>query len=237
MPLPARVKISMSQHMGAPCEPTVAKGDRVLVGQVIGESNAFMSCPVHSSVSGTVAAISELLTAGGKVCKMVEIDTDGEQEVSPDVKPPVITDKASLCEAVRQSGCCGMGGAVFPTHIKLNFDENKYKVDTLVINAAECEPYITSDYREMMENADDVMCGIKLVRDMLGLKKVVIGIEDNKPQAIKLMRENIQRHGTCSWRGSASVRSGRYRNERYHSRLYRQVFQNRYATHIKAYNC
>ena len=156
MPLPARVKISMSQHMGAPCEPTVAKGDRVLVGQVIGESNAFMSCPVHSSVSGTVAAISELLTAGGKVCKMVEIDTDGEQEVSPDVKPPVITDKASLCEAVRQS---------------------------------ECEPYITSDYREMMENADDVMCGIKLVRDMLGLKKVVIGIEDNKPQAIKLMRE------------------------------------------------
>ena len=98
MPLPARVKISMSQHMGAPCEPTVAKGDRVLVGQVIGESNAFMSCPVHSSVSGTVAAISELLTAGGKVCKMVEIDTDGEQEVSPDVKPPVITDKASLCE-------------------------------------------------------------------------------------------------------------------------------------------
>ena len=189
MPLPARVKISMSQHMGAPCEPTVAKGDRVLVGQVIGESNAFMSCPVHSSVSGTVAAISELLTAGGKVCKMVEIDTDGEQEVSPDVKPPVITDKASLCEAVRQSGCCGMGGAGFPTHIKLNFDENKYKVDTLVINAAECEPYITSDYREMMENADDVMCGIKLVRDMLGLKKVVIGIEDNKPQAIKLMRE------------------------------------------------
>ena len=183
MPLPARVKISMSQHMGAPCEPTVAKGDRVLVGQVIGESNAFMSCPVHSSVSGTVAAISELLTAGGKVCKMVEIDTDGEQEVSPDVKPPVITDKASLCEAVRQSGCCGMGGAGFPTHIKLNFDENKYKVDTLVINAAECEPYITSDYREMMENADDVMCGIKLVRDMLGLKKVVIGIEDNKPQA------------------------------------------------------
>ena len=189
MPLPARVKISMSQHMGAPCEPTVAKGDRVLVGQVIGESSAFMSCPVHSSVSGTVAAISELLTAGGKVCKMVEIDTDGEQEVSPDVKPPVITDKASLCEAVRQSGCCGMGGAGFPTHIKLNFDENKYKVDTLVINAAECEPYITSDYREMMENADDVMCGIKLVRDMLGLKKVVIGIEDNKPQAIKLMRE------------------------------------------------
>ena len=171
MPLPARVKISMSQHMGAPCEPTVAKGDRVLVGQVIGESNAFMSCPVHSSVSGTVAAISELLTAGGKVCKMVEIDTDGEQEVSPDVKPPVITDKASLCEAVRQSGCCGMGGAGFPTHIKLNFDENKYKVDTLVINAAECEPYITSDYREMMENADDVMCGIKRVRGIYSLQR------------------------------------------------------------------
>ena len=142
MPLPARVKISMSQHMGAPCEPTVAKGDRVLVGQVIGESSAFMSCPVHSSVSGTVAAISELLTAGGKVCKMVEIDTDGEQEVSPDVKPPVITDKASLCEAVRQSGCCGMGGAGFPTHIRLTLSGVYNKGINLVFVLVKVELYV-----------------------------------------------------------------------------------------------
>ena len=184
MPLPARVKISMSQHMGAPCEPTVAKGDRVLVGQVIGESNAFMSCPVHSSVSGTVAAISELLTAGGKVCKMVEIDTDGEQEVSPDVKPPVITDKASLCEAVRQSGCCGMGGAGFPTDVKL---QPKDPVDTLLINASECEVWLTSDTQEMLNCADDIVRGIEAVLKYTGIPKCVIGIENNKPECIDLL--------------------------------------------------
>lgn len=189
LPLPAKVKISMSQHMGAFCEPLVKKGDRVLVGQKIGDSQAFMSCPVHSSVSGTVTAVTDLLLPGGKVCKEVEIDTDGLQEVSPEVKPPVITDKASLCEAVKQSGCCGMGGAGFPTHIKLNYNEAKCKVDTLVINAAECEPYITSDYREMIENWEDVMTGILLVKSVLGLDRVVIGIEDNKPAAIKLLRE------------------------------------------------
>lgn len=189
IPLPSKVRISMAQHMGAPCEPIVKKGDTVAVGQKIGESSAFMSCPVHSSVSGTVSAIVEILNANGKTCKAVEIETDGLQTVSDEVKPPVITDKASLCEAVRESGCCGMGGAGFPTHIKLNFDESKYKVDTLVINAAECEPYITSDYREMLEDTEDVLTGIKLVKNMLGLKKAVIGIEDNKPKAIKLMKE------------------------------------------------
>ncbi|MGN0601711.1 MAG: electron transport complex subunit RsxC [Oscillospiraceae bacterium] len=189
LPLPESVRISMSQHMGAPCIPMVKKGDEVKVGQKIGDSDAFMSCPVHSSVSGIVTDVSEMLLANGKTCKAVEIQCDGLQTVSEEVKPPEITDKQSLVKAVRESGCCGLGGAGFPTHIKLNYDENKVKIDSLVINAAECEPYITSDYREMMENTDGVLEGIRLIRDILKIENVYIGVEDNKPKAIRLLKE------------------------------------------------
>ena len=189
IPVPAKVKISMSQNMGAFCEPLVKKGDTVLVGQKIGDSDKFMSAPVHSSVSGTVTAISDMLLANGKICKCIEIETDGKQTISDEVKPPVVTDKASLCEAVKQSGCVGLGGAGFPTHIKLNYNEAKGHVDSLVINAAECEPYITSDYREMIEDADNIVDGIKLVKKLLDIENAYIGIEDNKPAAIKLMQE------------------------------------------------
>lgn len=189
LPVPEKVKISMSQHMGAPCVPLVKKGDTVTVGQKIGDSDAFMSCPIHSSVSGMVSNISEMVLANGKSCKVVEIDCDGLQTVSEDVKPPVITDKQTLVKAIRESGCCGLGGAGFPTHIKLNYDENKTKIDSLVINAAECEPYITSDYREMIENPDGVLEGIKLIQKTLGIENVYIGIEDNKPKAIEMLTQ------------------------------------------------
>lgn len=189
VPLPSKVKISMSQSMGAPCDPLVKKGDRVLVGQKIGDSDKFMSAPVHSSVSGTVTAVSDMLLANGRTCKAVEIETDGEQEVSPDVKPPVVTDKESLCKAVRESGCVGLGGAGFPTHIKLNYNEAKGHVDSLVINGAECEPYITSDYRTMIEDADAVIDGIRIVKDTLKIEKCYIGIEDNKPEAIMILQK------------------------------------------------
>lgn len=189
LPVPEKVKISMSQHMGAPCVPLVKKGDTVTVGQKIGDSDAFMSCPIHSSVSGMVSNISEMVLANGKSCKVVEIDCDGLQTVSEDVKPPVVTDKQTLVKAIRESGCCGLGGAGFPTHIKLNYDENKTKIDSLVINAAECEPYITSDYREMIENPDGVLEGIKLIQKTLGIENVYIGIEDNKPKAIEMLTQ------------------------------------------------
>lgn len=192
LPVPERVKISMSQHMGAPCVPLVKKGDLVKVGQKIGESEAFMSCPVHSSVSGEVVDVSEMLLANGKTCKAVEIQCDGQQSMWEGIKPPHVTDKKSLVDAVRESGCCGLGGAGFPTHIKLNYDENKVKIDSLVINAAECEPYITSDFREMMENPDDVIEGIKIIRDILNINSVYIGIEDNKPKAIEEMKKLTQ---------------------------------------------
>lgn len=189
LPVPEKVKISMSQHMGAPCVPLVKKGDTVTVGQKIGDSDAFMSCPIHSSVSGMVSNISEMVLANGKSCKVVEIDCDGLQTVSEDVKPPVVTDKQTLVKAIRESGCCGLGGAGFPTHIKLNYDENKTKIDSLVINAAECEPYITSDYREMIENPDGVLEGIKLIQKTLGIENVYIGVEDNKPKAIEMLTQ------------------------------------------------
>ena len=185
-PLPARVKIPMSMTMGAPCQPLVKTGDAVMVGQKIGDTDVPFSVPVHSSVSGTVIAITDYRTAAGAVCKAVEIETDGQQTISEDVKPPVVTDRASFIKAVRESGACGLGGAGFPTHIKLN---PKTPVDTLVINAAECEPYITADYREMIENSGDVIGGIRLVQSQLGIKSVKLAIEANKPEAIKKFTE------------------------------------------------
>lgn len=188
-PVPEKVSIPMSQHMGAPCEPLVSVGDEVKVGQKIGDTVSLMSTPVHSSVSGKVAAIENFLSSNGRECKSIIIECDGKQTVSEEVKPPVISDKASLIKAVRESGCCGLGGAGFPTHIKLNFDENKTPIDSLVINAAECEPYITSDYREMMENPEDVLNGIKTIQRILNIEKVYICIEKNKPKAIELLNK------------------------------------------------
>lgn len=182
-PLPSKVKLPMSMNMGAPCQPLVKVGDEVKVGQKIGDTDAPFGVPVHSGVSGKVTAVSDYRTAGGALCKAVEIETDGLQTVSEDVKPPVITDKESFIKAVRESGACGLGGAGFPTHIKLG---PKTPIDTLVINAAECEPYITADYREMMESPDDVIGGIKLVKEQLGIKSCKLAVEANKPEAIKL---------------------------------------------------
>ena len=181
-PVPGKVRIPMSMTMGAPCQPLVKVGDEVKVGQIIGDTDAAFSAPVHSGVSGKVTAITDYRNAMGVVCKMVEIETDGAQTVSDEVKPPVVTDKESFIKAVRESGACGLGGAGFPTHIKLN---PKAEIDTLIINAAECEPYITADYREMMENPEDIINGINMLKTQLGIKRAKLAIEANKPEAIK----------------------------------------------------
>lgn len=180
--VPSRVKIPMSMTMGAPCQPLVKVGDTVAVGQKIGDTDAAFSAPVHSGVSGKVTAITDYRNAMGVVCKMAEIETDGLQTVSDEVRPPVIKDKESFVKAVRESGACGLGGAGFPTHIKLN---PKADIDTLIINAAECEPYITADYREMMECPEDIINGINMVKSQLGIKQAKLAIEANKPEAIK----------------------------------------------------
>ena len=187
MPVPKRVYVSMSQHIGAPAKACVKKGDVVAVGDVIGTAGGFISAPVHSPVSGKVFGLDEIRLSNGKA-QVVVIDTDGLQTVSEKVKAPEVTDHASFVQAIKDSGLVGLGGAGFPTGVKLD-PQNLDEVDTLIINAAECEPFITADYREMMECGEDVVEGAKLVKQYLNLSKVIIGIEANKPQAIAKMTE------------------------------------------------
>lgn len=186
IPLPHSVKIPMCMNMGKPCTPTVKVKDTVAVGQKIGDCDVPFSVPVHSGVSGTVKSISDYRMIDGNNCKAVEIECDGLQTVSDTVKPPVITDRESFIKAVRESGMVGLGGAGFPTHIKLN---PKNKIDTLLLNGAECEPYITSDYRTMLEHPDEMLDGIRIVAKMLEIPNVIIGIENNKPEAVKILKE------------------------------------------------
>jgi len=186
IPAPEEVVLPMSQHIGAPCEPTVKVGDTVKVGQVVGDSDKYVSAPIHATVSGKVTAIKEMRTATGVVSQAVFIENDGEMENFEDLKPPKIDTREEFITAIRQSGLVGLGGAGFPTHVKLNFKPDA-GIDTLVINAAECEPYITVDYRECIDNSWHVFNGIHLIKDMLGFKRVVIAVEDNKPEAIKIL--------------------------------------------------
>ena len=190
MPVPAMVTIPMSMHIGAPCTPKVKVGDTVYVGQVIGDSDAFVSAPIHSSVSGTVKKIDTILSSNGANTPCVIIESDGEQTPDPSIQPPKVENNDDLVKAIRNSGLVGLGGAGFPAHVKLNpAPEVKAKVDTLVINGAECEPYLTADVREILENSQDIISGINTVSKLLEVKEAIIGIEDNKPEAIRLMQE------------------------------------------------
>lgn len=188
---PKYVTISMSQHVGVPCVPVVGIGDKVYTGQIIGNSEAYISAPVHSSVTGKVIEEKNILSINGKLIKALVIESENRQELLPDIVKPEINSRADFIKAVRDSGSVGLGGAGFPTHVKIGFDKSKVKIDTLLINGAECEPYITSDYREMIENSQDIFDGIRLIMKILEIEKTVIGIENDKPFAIKKAREMI----------------------------------------------
>lgn len=192
MPIPSKVILPMQQHIGAPCTPTVKVGDTVSVGQIVGDSESFVSAPIHATVSGKVTAVGDVRLANGIITKGVTIESDGEMRLYEGLVPPVVTNKKELAKAARDSGLVGLGGAGFPTHVKLNFPDDK-EIDTLVINAAECEPYITVDYRECIENAENVLKGAELIRKILGIKQVIIAIEDNKPKVFKVMKEIADR--------------------------------------------
>lgn len=187
LPSVKEVTIPMQMHIGAPCRPLVAVGDAVLLGQKIGESDHPLSSPIHASVSGTVKAIKAVTLANGAKCEAVVIESDGEMTPAP-LAPPEVTDTESFLRAVRECGLVGLGGAGFPTHIKLKVPEGK-TVDTLLVNAAECEPYLTADNREIIENAWDVMSGIYAVKSILGIHNVIIGVESNKQEAIDLLKK------------------------------------------------
>lgn len=186
MPLPEKIIIPMQQHIGAPCTPEVQKGDTVYVGTLVGKAGGFVSANIYSSVSGVVQGIESVHFASGAVTPAVVIQPDGAQTPDPSLVPPVVTDHASLIEAVKNCGLVGLGGAGFPTAVKLS-PKDLSAIDTLIINGAECEPYITADNREFLECSDTVMSGIAAVKKYLGIQKVIIGIERNKPEAIDLM--------------------------------------------------
>ena len=156
----------------------------MFVGTKIGEAGGFVSANIHSSVSGTVAAVEPFRLSNGRMCDSVVIKTDGKQTVDPAVKAPEVTDKASFLKAVRECGLVGLGGAGFPTDVKL---QPKQQVDTLLINASECEVWLTSDTQEMLNCSDDIIRGIKAVLQYTGIPKCVIGIENNKPECIDLL--------------------------------------------------
>ncbi|MGL4370233.1 MAG: electron transport complex subunit RsxC [Spirochaetota bacterium] len=184
MDLSKKVIIPMVQHIGAPCLPLVQKGDYVKVGQKIGDADSPMCSPVHSSVSGTVTDVRPILYAGGVEVVSVEIETDGQQLVHESIAPPSASDPKELIKAIRESGIVGLGGAGFPTAVKLNPPADK-PVDVLVINGAECEPFITSDYREMLDNTQGIIDGVKIIMKITGIKKSFIAVEANKPKALK----------------------------------------------------
>lgn len=188
MPPPNQVVIPMQQHIGAPCVPVVNAGDEVKVGQLIGKASGYVCAPIHASVSGRVKKIDTVTLPSGGAVQAIVIESDGEMTPFEEVKPPQINNEADFLQAVQSSGLVGLGGAGFPAHVKLNVPQDK-SVDTLIVNVAECEPYITADHREALENSWQVLSGVYAIKDILKIKKVIIAIEDNKPDAIEVLKK------------------------------------------------
>ena len=186
--LPSVLTIPMSMHIGRPSAPIVKKGDYVKVGQKIAEASAYVSAPVHSGVSGTVEKVDEILISNGQKVPCIVIKPDGLQERYEGIKPPVITDHKSFVQAVADSGSVGLGGAGFPTNVKLNVRDLS-EIEAVVINAAECEPYITSDTRTIIDKAEYIFKGIDAFKKYMKIPRYIIGIEDNKQKAIEKLKE------------------------------------------------
>ncbi len=191
---PARVVLPVSQHIGAPAKPMVKPGDVVLKGQVVAEAGGFVSAPVHASVSGTVKAIEPRTTPLGRTCDHIIIDNDGKDrwvEGAGREQEWKLLEHDQIVDAIRAAGLVGMGGAAFPTHVKLTPPEGA-KIDTLVINGVECEPFLTIDGRMMLERPREIAEGIRILKHVLGVKRTVLGIEANKKEAFAAMRAALR---------------------------------------------
>lgn len=197
--LPKQAVFSMFQHIGAPAKPVVAKGDEVKVGTLLAEAGGFVSAPVYSSVSGKVSKIDNVLDASGTCRQAVIVDVEGDEwEESIDRSPALVRmedrpelDAPAIVQKVKEAGIVGMGGATFPCHVKLTPPPG-CKAEYVIINAVECEPYLTADHRLMLEHPDEILVGVQLIMKAVGVSKAFIGIERNKPDAIRLMTERAQ---------------------------------------------
>ena len=184
----------LSQHIGAPAKPLVAKGDHVLVGQKIGEPGGFISACVISSVSGTVKALEPRMVANGAMVPSIIVENDGMYETVEgfgEDRDPKTLSKEEIRNIVKEAGIVGLGGAGFPTHVKLT-PKDESAIDTIIVNGAECEPYLTSDYRMMLEEPESIVKGLNVILSLFDNAKGVIGIENNKPEAIKKMTELVK---------------------------------------------
>ncbi len=189
-PIPQRVIIHLSQHIGAPSTPLVEQGDAVLKGQLIASSSGFVSLNQHASISGTVTKIGKFLHPTGAMGTGIEISSDGKDEEIElgDDENFLELSAEVLKERIGSAGICGMGGAGFPSYVKLSPPADK-KIDVVILNGVECEPYLTSDHRLMLEHSQEVINGLKVIMKVVGAKEGVIGIEANKPDAIELLQK------------------------------------------------
>lgn len=192
-PLPKKATILLAQHIGAPAVPVVEKGDKVLVGQLIAKANGFVSSNVCSPVSGTVSKIDSIVDATGFRAPAIMIDVEGDEwlpeiDRTPDIKRECTLEPKEIVDKIAAAGIVGLGGACFPTQVKLLPPPGK-KAEVLIVNGVECEPYLTNDHQLMLEHGEEIMIGIQIVMKALGIHRAIIGIEKNKPDAIKHMQE------------------------------------------------
>lgn len=197
-PLPQRATVLLAQHIGAPAAPCVEKGQKVRVGEVIARANGFVSTNVHSPVSGTVEKIDQIIDATGFAAQAIIIKVEGDEwlpeiDRTPDFKPTCDLEPKDIIARIQEAGIVGLGGACFPTHVKLMPPPGK-KAEVLIVNGVECEPYLTNDHQLMLEHGQEIMCGIDIVMKALGVNKAIIGIENNKPDAIAHMRQLAASH-------------------------------------------
>jgi len=194
LPIPPKVIIPVNQHIGAPLEPLVQKGDKVKTGQVIADKQAFVAAPVHSSITGTVKSVAEFPTALSPADTCIEIEAD-ETEEYDFTEPPEIDylsmDKKEIIDLIRQGGIVGMGGAAFPASVKFSPPPDQ-QIDTILLNGCECEPYLTSDHRLMLESPDRIIAGLKIIMKATGAETGIIGIETNKTDAIEKLNQLVE---------------------------------------------
>ena len=189
LPVPKTVVVPLAQHLGVPAKPIVAKGDEIKVGQLIAESSGFVSANIHSSVSGKVVKIDKSLDASGYKKDAIFINVEGDEWVdsidkSPDLKREITAKAEQIVSKLAEAGIVGLGGATFPSHVKASIPKGK-KAEYLIINGVECEPYLTADHVLMLEKSEELLVGIEILKKALGVNDAIIGIENNKPDALE----------------------------------------------------